>query len=144
MGFAKAFLVGRTTREIDLRYTSTKKMAIATFDLAVTLGFGKNKTSNYFKIKAFGAVAENLSKYVRKGMKLELDCEAHTESYENKDGKKISNTFFYVQKWEFAESKASQQEHKEEPRTEPDPTPAPVNQPWMTVPDGIESELPFV
>lgn len=142
MGFAKAFLVGRTTREIDLRYTSTKKMAIATFDLAVTLGFGTKKTSNYFRIKAFGAVAENLSKYVHKGMKLELECEAHTESYETKDGKKVSNTVFYVQKWEFAESKSSQQEHKEEPKTEP--APAPVNQPWMTVPDGIESELPFV
>lgn len=146
MGFAKTFMVGRTTREIELRYTANKKTAVATFDLAVDLGFGNRKSSNYFRMKAFGQTAENLNKYVRKGVKLEIECEAHVESYENKEGKRVYNTVFYVQKFEFAESRAAQQEsnHAKKETGVEDSTPVQIDQPWMSVPDGIEGELPFL
>ena len=139
MGLCMSLFIGRTTKGVDLKYTSgNKPMAVATVNLAVDTGYGDKKRSNYFKLKAFGKVAENMNKYIPKGTKIRVTCVPTQERWENKEGKTVTAEWHYVQDWEFCESKSS---HQEKPSV-PEPAPAPANQPWMNMPDDFDT--PFV
>lgn len=152
MGLCKSFFCGRTTRDIELRHAAGgSKMAIIEFDIAVDTGFGDRKKSNYFRLKAFNKVAENMAKYIKKGTKIIVECQPQQESWATKDGKKMSREVHYVLTWEFAESKNAQsssdnqnagQKNFESVSNKPK-TPA-NNHPWMEIPDDVGGELPFV
>lgn len=59
----KVFLIGRMTKDSELRYTAQGK-AVATFTLAVN----RNKEqTDFIRITAFGKTAENTANYTQKG-----------------------------------------------------------------------------
>lgn len=70
----RVILVGRLTRDPDLRYTSSG-MAVAKFTLAVNRKFVKEgqQEADFIPITAFGKNAENLAKYVTKGQQLAVE-----------------------------------------------------------------------
>lgn len=99
----KTILIGRTTKDIDLRYTTGEKQtAVARFTLAVNR-WRKDDGADFISCVAFGKTAENLDRYVHKGDKIGIIGHIQTGSYE-KDGRKIYTTDVIVEETEFLSS----------------------------------------
>ena len=62
----KVILIGRLTKDVELRYTQTNNTAVASFSLAVNRKFvkpGEERQADFFNIIAWNKLAENISKY---------------------------------------------------------------------------------
>lgn len=111
-------LIGRTTREIELRYT-TSQTAVARFSLAVERPVKDGeKKADFPNIIVFGKQAENCEKYLAKGRKVAVQGRLQTGSYEDKDGKRVYTTDVIAERVEFLEwgdsrTEESQSEHQE-------------------------------
>ena len=130
----KVIIIGRTTRAIELRYTTGQSsMAVARFSLAVNRR-GKDKGADFISCVAFGKTAEVLDKYVSKGHRIGIVGHIQTGSYE-KDGHRVYTTDVVVDELEFLEPRKSDQ------------TPiTPEDVPEEDVPDGFipnDDDLPF-
>ena len=123
-------LVGRLTKDPELRYTQTGK-GVATFTLAVTRPF-KNQNGDYeadfINCQAWGRAAENLANYMRKGNKVGVVGRVQTRNYENNQGQKVYVTEVVAEQVTFLESKNEQSKQPQEPIGEP---------------VDIQSDLPF-
>lgn len=100
-------LVGRTTRDIDMRY-SGNGTAIANFSLAVNRPFknanGEQET-DFINIVQFGKGAELTAQYVKKGNQIGLTGRIQTRNYENNEGKRVYVTEVVADRVAFLESK---------------------------------------
>ena len=109
----KVVLIGRLTRDPEVRYSATERqMAIARYTLAVDRrGDKKDKdqTADFIPCVAFDRAGEFAEKYLRQGMKMAITGHIQTGSYSNKDGKKVFTVEVIVEDQEFAESKATAQ-----------------------------------
>lgn len=131
----KCFFTGRTTRDVEVRYTQQSNKAVGRFSLAVDTGYGENKKTNFFNCVAWEKTAETLKNHAPKGTKLFLECEAVQNQYEDKNGNKVNAVEFVVKNFEFCERKAESQDNAPSAPTDQDG--------FMNVPDGIDEELPF-
>ena len=131
-------LLGRLTRDPDVRYTDGGS-TIARFSLAVDRRFKQEggETADFINCIAFGKTAEFIEKYFFKGTKIALNGRIQTGSYTNKDGVKVYTTDVVAENVEFAESKNNNSNAGSNVNT-----PAP-NGDFMSIPDGIDEELPF-
>ncbi len=138
----KVILMGRLTRDPDIRYTQSnsaqEQTCIARYSLAVNRRFNRDgeQKADFISCVAFGHQAEFTEKYLRKGTKIALTGRIQTGSYTNRDGQKVYTTDVVVEEQEFAESKAAGQ------TTQQNPTPVSKDG-FMEIPDGLEEELPF-
>ena len=82
-------LIGRLTRDPEVRYTSKDNKAVVTFTLAVD--DGKEET-DFPRVKVFGNTAEACEKYLRKGRQVGVQGKLKTGSYKNKDGVTVYTT----------------------------------------------------
>lgn len=109
-------LIGRITREVELRYT-TSQTAVARFSLAVERPVKDGeKKADFPNIIVFGKQAENCEKYLAKGRKVAVQGRLQTGSYEDKDGKRVYTTDVIAERVEFLEwgdSRTEQSEHQE-------------------------------
>lgn len=104
----KCIFVGRTTRDVELIYTqSANPLAVGRTSVAVESGYGDKKKTSFFNISAFGKTAETMDKFVKKGTKIILECEAVQNEYTDRAGKKQNTVSFNVKSFEFAESKVA-------------------------------------
>lgn len=134
----KCYFTGRTTRDIELRYTQANNTAIAKFSIATDSGYGDKKKTNFFNMTAWGKTAETLERYAPKGTKLILECQAVQNQYKDKNGNNVNTVDFTVLSFEFAESKSSGENTG---GTAPSNT---GGDGFMHIPSGIDdSELPF-
>lgn len=142
----KVILMGRLTRDPDIRYTqAAEPMAIARYTLAVDRRFqrmdsGDEQTADFISCVAFGKNGDFAEKYLHKGTKIVVVGRIQTGSYTNKDGNKVYTTDVVVEEQEFAESKASQ------PSSENVYSPRPVpgsGSEFMNIPDTAADDLPF-
>ena len=105
----KAFLIGRLTRDPELRYSSSNT-AIVNFTIAIdrqyTNAQGQRET-DFIRIVAYNKQAENIKKYVSKGSLVAVDGRIQTGSYDDKDGKKVYTTDIVADRVQFLESKGS-------------------------------------
>lgn len=99
----KVILIGRTTRDIDLRYTNSQK-AVTQFSLAVKKR-GKDDLADFITCEAWGKTAEIMSKYVMKGHKIGIIGRIKSDSYEDKNGQRKYVTKVVVEELEFLEKK---------------------------------------
>lgn len=83
--YSRITLVGRLTREPELRNTSSGK-SVASFDVAVDEGWGDNKKTQYWKCEAWDKTADFVSNYLTKGSKVFVDGAAKLNEYTTKDG----------------------------------------------------------
>lgn len=129
----KVWLIGRLTKNPDVRYTDGG-MCIARYTLAVDRR-GKDKGADFISCIAFGKGGEFAEKYLRKGAKIAVTGRIQTGSYENREGQKIFTTDVVVEDHEFCESKQSKAEQKHEETVDG----------WTRIADNvdIEEELPF-
>lgn len=148
----KVILMGRLTRDPDVKYTAgDNPMAIARYTLAVDRRFKKENeaTADFISCVAFGKAAEFAEKYFRQGIRIAVSGRIQTGSYTNRDGNKVYTTDVVVEEQEFAESKnnaagnnnaqdntaAGQQSGNQGVSVDADG--------FMNIPDGIDEELPF-
>ena len=105
--------------------------SVAHFSLAVDRKVKKEggQTADFPSCVAFGKVAEGITKFFHKGMKIAIEGRIQTGSYKDRNGATVYTTEIVVDQWEFCESKKA-----EEPQQEND---------WVEVPDTVEG-LPFV
>lgn len=135
----KVILMGRLTRDPDVRYTSgDKPMALARYTLAVDRRFKRDDetTADFIGCVAFGRSAEFAEKYLRQGMRIVVAGRIQTGSYTNKDGVKVYTTDVVVEDQEFAESKKDTTSNNKAPVTTD-------SDGFMNIPEGIDEELPF-
>ena len=107
-------LVGRLTRDVDLRYTQNGK-AVASFGLAVNRPF-KNANGEYeadfINCQAWGKTAENLANYMKKGNQIGVVGRIQTRNYENNEGKRVYVTEVVAEQVVFLESRKSHQQQQ--------------------------------
>lgn len=143
----KVILMGRLTKDPDVRYTQNvaDALAIARYTLAVDRRYAKRddpnaQTADFISCKAFGKAGEFAEKYFHKGIKVCVTGRIETGSYTNKDGVKVYTTEVVVEEQEFAESKnVSSQSAAASESTAPSAS----ADGFMNIPDGIDEELPF-
>ena len=107
----KVFLIGRLTRDPELRYTSSN-LANMRCSLAVDRQFareGEERGTDFISIVAFGNRAETMKKYLTKGSQIAVDGRIQTGSYDGADGKKVYTTDVIVENFQFLDSKGSRQ-----------------------------------
>lgn len=103
-------LVGRFTRDPDVRYTDSGT-SIARFNLAVDRIYKRDGEQNadFISCVAFGRTAEFIEKYFFQGMKMGMTGRIQTGSYTNKDGQKVYTTDVVADHVEFVESKSARE-----------------------------------
>ena len=84
-------LLGRCTKDPEVRYTGGDNLAVAKFSIAIDDGYGEKKRTNFIPITVFGKQAENCEKYIHKGDRVGVTGKIQTGSYE-KDGRKVYTT----------------------------------------------------
>ena len=88
----RVFLVGRLTRDAELRFTASGT-PVAKFSIAVNRGKKSgdqwDEEVNYFDIVLWGKIAEALSKYLAKGKQVAIDGELRQSRWEQ-DGQNRS------------------------------------------------------
>ena len=109
----RVILCGRLTREPEIRYSQTANgsMAVARYTLAVDRGFKKEgeQAADFINCIAFGKNGEFAEKYLHQGTKIIVEGRWQTGNYTNKDGQKVYTNDSVVERHEFCESRANQQ-----------------------------------
>ena len=104
-------LIGRLTKDPDLRYTSSG-MAVATFSLAVQRSF-RNKEGNYeadfINCVCWNKSGETLANHVKKGQRIGVTGRIQTRNYENEQGNRVYVTEVVVEGFTFLEKKDENQ-----------------------------------
>ena len=103
-------LIGRITRDPELRYTSSN-IATTRFTLAVNRPFqGQNgeQGTDFINVVVWRKQAENVSKYVSKGSLVAVEGRIQTGSYE-RDGQRVYTTDVVADSVQFLETKAQSQ-----------------------------------
>lgn len=137
----RTVLVGRLTKEPDLKYTSSN-IAFLRFTLAVNRTFtspeGERET-DFIQCMVWRKQAENMSKYCYKGQQVAVEGRIQTGSYDDKDGKRVYTTDVVCDSVQFLERK--QEENSNEfTSVEQRGREARQNTPSIDV---SESDLPF-
>ena len=136
-------LMGRLTRDPDVTYTAgDTPLAIARYTLAVDRRFKRDgePTADFIRCVAFGKGGEFAERYFRQGTKIAIAGRIQTGSYKNKNGDTVYTTDVVVESQEFAESKKNgggDGSSQEAAGGVPD------EEGFMTIPEGIDEELPF-
>ncbi len=152
----KVELIGRLTRDPEVKYTQGQEpMAIARYTLAVDRRRGRQdgqQTADFISCVAFGKGGEFAEKYLHKGTKIAVVGRIQTGSYTKQDGTKVYTTDVVVEEQEFCESKSANDAAQTQSfintgasavggsstRSETRAIDG-----FMSVPDGIDEELPF-
>ncbi|MBO4819367.1 MAG: single-stranded DNA-binding protein [Firmicutes bacterium] len=123
-------LIGRLTRDPEIRYSSGSQTAVAKFTLAVNRPFAKEgeQDADFIGITCFGKTAELVERYMSKGRMVGVTGRIQTGSYE-KDGRKVYTTDVIADRVEFldrgnASSESYQQSEVDNPFDTDDQVPA--------------------
>ena len=139
----KVVLMGRLTRDPDVRYTQgDRPLAVARYTLAVNRRFKRDNEpdADFINCVAFGRAGEFAEKYLKQGTKIVVSGRIQTGSYTNKDGMKVYTTDVVIEEQDFAKSKAAAAQNMAASAPQPS---AASSDGFMNIPDGLEEELPF-
>jgi single-strand DNA-binding protein len=100
----KVIIVGRLTRDPDVRYTQTGK-AVASFSVAVDSGFGENKRADFIPVVVWEKLAEICGNNLTKGRRVLVEGRLQIRDYE-KDGQKRRAADVVAQNVEFLDAKS--------------------------------------
>ena len=103
----KVVLIGRLTKDPELRYTSSN-IPTVTFSLAVNRPFQNQngvREADFMNIVMWRKQAETAKKYLSKGSLIAVDGRIQTRNYDGTDGKKVYVTEVVADNFEFLESK---------------------------------------
>lgn len=101
-------LVGRLTREVDLKFTSSG-IAVGTFTLAVNRNFTNQqgeREADFISCVIWRKSAENFANFTRKGSQVGVEGRLQTRNYENQQGQKVYVTEVVVDQFHLLESRS--------------------------------------
>ena len=107
----KVILIGRLTKDVELKYTQTNNTAVDSFSLAVSRRFvkpGEERQADFFNIIAWNKLAETISKYLFKGNQVAISGRLETRSWDDENGKKHYVTEVIAEEVDFIETKNRQ------------------------------------
>ena len=104
----KVILMGRLTRDPEVRYTQTNNTLVASFSLAVNRRFarqGEERQADFINIVAWNKTGEFCSKYFKKGQQVGVIGRIQTRSWDDEQGQKRYATEVIAEEAYFAEGK---------------------------------------
>ena len=104
----KVILIGRLTRDPELRYTS-QGTAVCQITVAVNRRGTQpgQQDADFINVSIWSAQAENVAKYMTKGRQMAIEGRIQTRNYDDKDGKKVYVTEVIATGVQFLDSKGS-------------------------------------
>lgn len=111
----RTVLVGRLTKDPELRYTSNG-VAVATFTLAVNRTFTNQngeREADFINCVAWRKTAENTANYLKKGSMAGVDGRLSTRNYENQQGQRVYVTEVQADMVTFLEPKNSRNQQEQ-------------------------------
>ena len=111
-------LIGRLTRDPELRYTTGTQTAVATMTVAIDrpVKAGDERQTDFPRVTVFGKQAENCEQYLKKGRLVGVQGRLQTGSYTNNNGVTVYTTDVVADRVEFLEwGDKAEQKPKEEP-----------------------------
>ena len=104
----KVVLMGRLTRDPEVRYTQTNNTLVASFTLAVNRRFvrqGEERQADFINIVAWSRTGEFCSKYFKKGQQVGIIGRIQTRNWEDDQGQKHYVTEVVAEEAYFADSR---------------------------------------
>ena len=104
----KVVLMGRLTRDPEVRYTQTNNTVVASFSLAVNRRFvrqGEERQADFINIVAWSKLGEFCSKYFKKGQQVGIIGRIQTRTWDDDQGQKHYVTEVVAEEAYFADSK---------------------------------------
>ena len=105
----KVVLIGRLTRDPELRYTGSNT-PVATFSLAVNRNFANQngeREADFINIVVWRKQAENVKNFLTQGSQVAVEGRIQTRTYDDQNGQKRYITEVVADNVEFLGSKAS-------------------------------------
>jgi single-strand DNA-binding protein len=135
----KVILMGRLTKDVDLKYTSGNNTAVASFTLAVNRSRAKEgqPQTDFINCQAWSKTAEFISKYFTKGQQVAVIGRIQNRSWDDNEGKKHYATEIIVDEAFFADSKKDSQQQSAPQRSEAN------DAGFYPVPEPDDDVLPF-
>lgn len=101
----KVALIGRLTKDPELKYTPGAGTAVTTVTLAVDRRYTKDqkKEADFIPVVIWGKSAESTAQYMRKGLLMGVYGRIQTRSYDHKDGYKVYVTEVVAEEIKFLE-----------------------------------------
>jgi len=97
-------LIGRLTKDPELRYLANTGNAVARFSIAVNRPFAKKDaevTADFFNIVVWGKRAETCTNYLQKGLQVAIQGRLQNNNYTDKDGVKRYSVEIIAENVEF-------------------------------------------
>ncbi len=107
----KVFLIGRLTKDPELRYTGTNT-PVASFTLAVNRNFTNQsgeREADFIPIVVWRKQAENVKNYLTQGSQVAVDGRIQTRSYDDNQGQRRYVTEVIADNVQFLDSKGSRE-----------------------------------
>ena len=104
----KVILMGRLTRDPEVRYTQTNNKLVASFSLAVNRRFarqGEERQADFINVVAWDKTGEFCSKYFKKGQQVGVIGRIQTRNWDDEQGQKHYVTEVIAEETYFADSK---------------------------------------
>lgn len=87
----KVIIMGRLTRDPEIRVTNVKNVKVASFTVAVNRNYvseGQERQADFIQVQAFNKTAEFIEKYFQKGSPIVVSGRLQTRSWDDPSGAK--------------------------------------------------------
>ena len=108
----KTILLGRLTKNPEIKFSQTNNVKVATFSLAVNRKYvkqGEERQADFFNVVAWNKLAESISKYVSKGQQIAILGRLETRTWEDEQGIKHYVTEVIAEEVDFLERRKKQE-----------------------------------
>lgn len=141
-------IIGRITKDIELRATTSGLPAVSMF---IAINNGKDKDGNersadFPKVYVYDKQAENVNEYCHKGSLVGITGRIKTRTWDKEDGTKGYETYILASRVQFLDTKASEGAGIPEPDYVPSKEEKEENDPFADFGESVEisdDDLPF-
>ncbi|WP_159638450.1 single-stranded DNA-binding protein [Erysipelothrix anatis] len=109
----RAILVGRLTRDPELRKTQTGK-SVVSFTVAVNRRFSQQEQADFINCVAWNQTADFISNYLTKGALISVEGSIQSRSYEDATGKRVYVQEINAESVNSLESRTQRQEREQQ------------------------------
>ena len=103
----KTILLGRLTKNPEIKFSQTNNVKVATFSLAVSRKYvkqGEGRQADFFNIVAYSKLGDFVEKFLKQGIQVCVNGRLQTRNYEDKNGIKRYVTEVIAEEIDFADS----------------------------------------
>ncbi len=111
----KVILTGRLVSDDFKKFQSLKGIISLTFKIAL---IEKTKRTNFINIVCFDKIANNITKYIKKGDLLEIEGKLNNSKFTTKDGKTIYKTEIVAKNITFSVKSKHNENNKQDENNE--------------------------